>query len=138
MTSSYYLFGLIVSGVAKPGELMAIMGASGSGKTTLLDVLNFRNQMKISGEVSLNGRVIQSEKALSFLSAYVTQQDLFFDTLTVKEHLTFHVICIYNNKYSVLNLSIIILQKAMLRLKSSLSNQDRLARIESVLNDVSK
>jgi ABC-type multidrug transport system ATPase subunit len=70
---------------------MAIMGASGSGKTTLLDVLNFRNKMKVSGLVAINGQQIRSEKSLSFVSAYVTQQDLFFDTLTVKEHLTFHV-----------------------------------------------
>ena len=70
---------------------MAIMGASGSGKTTLLDVLNFRNKMKVSGEIRINGELIKSEKALSFVSAYVTQEDLFFDTLTVKEHLTFHV-----------------------------------------------
>ena len=71
---------------------MAIMGASGSGKTTLLDVLNFRNKMKVSGEIRINGELIKSEKALSFVSAYVTQEDLFFDTLTVKEHLTFHVV----------------------------------------------
>ena len=39
----------------------------------------------------MNGQIVKSVKQLSFLSGYVTQDDLFFDTLTVKEHLTFHV-----------------------------------------------
>jgi ABC-type multidrug transport system ATPase subunit len=67
------------------------MGASGSGKTTLLDVLNCRTKLKFYGSVKMNGQVVNSVKQLSFISGYVTQDDLFFDTLTVKEHLTFHV-----------------------------------------------
>ena len=31
------------TGVARPGELVAIMGASGAGKSTLLNALTFRN-----------------------------------------------------------------------------------------------
>jgi ABC-type multidrug transport system ATPase subunit len=69
------------------------MGSSGSGKTTLFNVLNFRNKkkLKINGSIKINGVPIKSAKALSFISGYVEQEDSFIDTLTVKEHLTFHV-----------------------------------------------
>ena len=63
------------------------------GKTTLLNVLNFRNRgnLKIKGEVKLNGQVINSTAALASLSGYVQQEDLFIGTLRVKEQLKFQV-----------------------------------------------
>jgi len=44
--------------VAKPGSLLAIMGASGAGKTTLLNLLNMRNggNLQITGHVKINGK----------------------------------------------------------------------------------
>ena len=68
-------------------------GASGSGKTTLLNVLNFRNRgnLKINGEVKINGCTVKSVEAFANLSGYVQQEDVFIDTLQVKEQLKFQV-----------------------------------------------
>ncbi len=64
------------------------------GKTTLLNVLNFRNRgnLKITGDVKINGQVIGSPTALAAISGYVQQEDLFVGTLKVKEQLKFQVI----------------------------------------------
>ena len=85
VTLKQILFG--ASGCVRPGEIMALMGPSGSGKTTLLNVLGGRTTMRLSGEVTLNGeRLVKSMKRRI---AYVMQQDIFFDHLTVREQLTF-------------------------------------------------
>ena len=43
----------LVSGICRPGELIAIMGASGAGKTTLLNVLTARSggNLRIQGSL---------------------------------------------------------------------------------------
>ena len=80
------------NGIVRPGEMLALMGASGAGKTTLLNILNFRSggNLKVTGEVMINGQLANS-KIMSVLSCYIQQNDLFFGTLTVEEHLNFHV-----------------------------------------------
>ncbi|KAK5645430.1 hypothetical protein RI129_006730 [Pyrocoelia pectoralis] len=82
-----------VSGIARPGELLAILGASGAGKTTLLNVLTARSssRMVVSGLRCANGVPISSN-ALTNKLAYVQQDDLFIGTLTVKEHLIFQAL----------------------------------------------
>ncbi|XP_025016853.1 protein white isoform X4 [Tetranychus urticae] len=81
-----------VSGQAKPGNLLAILGASGAGKTTLLNVLTGQNlnKLAIEGQVFLNNEPITIER-LSSCSSYVQQDDLFFGVLTVREHLQFQL-----------------------------------------------
>jgi len=87
------LFALAVSGVAHPGELLAIMGASGAGKTTLLNTLMFRSlpNVEVSGRRAVNG-VSVTCITVAGLAAYVQQDDLFIGTLTVREHLVFQVL----------------------------------------------
>lgn len=62
-----------VSGIARPFEILAIMGASGSGKTSLLNTLNFRNMssFKINGDIKVNGQPIDSLETISTISGYV-------------------------------------------------------------------
>lgn len=81
-----------VSGQAKPGEILALMGPSGSGKTSLLDVLAGRSVYQ-EGQIFLNHAEITNApskvKALKRKIAYIKQQDIFFDHLTVKDQLTY-------------------------------------------------
>ncbi|KAG8177288.1 hypothetical protein JTE90_029424 [Oedothorax gibbosus] len=101
-----------VSGSAKPGHLLAIMGASGAGKTTLLNVLTNRNlrRLNVEGEVLVNGQNVG--KSISRMSAYVQQDDLFIGTLKVREHLIF---------------------QALLRMDENISYEDRMQRVDEVI-----
>jgi len=56
-----------ISGSAKPGELLSIMGPSGGGKTSLLNSLS-RRQKITSGTVLLNGKKLP--RFLSFLCLF--------------------------------------------------------------------
>ncbi|GFQ06839.1 ABC transporter g family member 16 [Phtheirospermum japonicum] len=78
-----------VSGEARDGEIMAVMGASGSGKSTLIDALaNRMAKGSLKGSVTLNGEPLDS-KVMKVISAYVMQDDLLHPMLTVEETLMF-------------------------------------------------
>lgn len=83
-----------VSGIARPGELLAVMGSSGAGKTTLLNSLAFRSpagvQVSHSAIRALNGVPVNA-KQLRARCAYIQQDDLFIGSLTAREHLIFQV-----------------------------------------------
>ncbi|KAH7695797.1 Protein WHT-2, partial [Aphelenchoides avenae] len=75
-----------VSGMAEPGQFVALMGASGAGKTTLLNALIARNLqgLEVKGEVLVDGRLLGRHITNS---GYVQQDELFVANLTVREHL---------------------------------------------------
>lgn len=74
-----------ISGQAKSGELLAIMGASGAGKSSLLDILAKKCKSGyVTGEILVNEMQISNDQFKS-LVGYVDQEDTLMSTLTVYE-----------------------------------------------------
>ncbi|KAK7337002.1 hypothetical protein VNO77_17558 [Canavalia gladiata] len=104
-----------ISGEARDGEIMAVLGASGSGKSTLIDALADRiSKESLKGTVTLNGDVLESS-LLKVISAYVMQDDLLFPMLTVEETLMF---------------------SAEFRLPRSLSKSKKKARVQALIDQL--
>lgn len=74
-----------IHGVARPGEITAIMGASGAGKTTFLDILARKNKRgEVSGDFFVNGEKVGDVDFRSVVG-FVDQEDTMLPTLTVHE-----------------------------------------------------
>ncbi|KAL6649709.1 hypothetical protein ACP70R_013933 [Stipagrostis hirtigluma subsp. patula] len=80
-----------ISGEAREGEILAVLGASGAGKSTLIDALAGRIQREsLRGGVALNGEpLLDDGRLLRVISAYVMQDDLLYPMLTVAETLMY-------------------------------------------------
>jgi ATP-binding cassette subfamily G (WHITE) protein 2 len=79
-----------VSGYAQVGELSLMLGSSGSGKTSLLMALAGALTSKkfgLSGELSLHGSIARCGRKKQVGVAFITQQDMLFSHLTVRETL---------------------------------------------------
>ncbi|XP_054798832.1 ABC transporter G family member 22-like [Prosopis cineraria] len=106
----YILHG--ITGSVRPGEILALMGPSGGGKTTLLNILSGRTRFN-SGSITYNDRPYT--KSLKKRIGYVTQDDVVFPHLTVKETLTY---------------------VALLRLSKDLSITQKKERVMNVLSEL--
>ncbi|RZC91589.1 hypothetical protein C5167_027654 [Papaver somniferum] len=104
-----------ISGEAREGEILAILGPSGSGKSTLIDALANRiSKESLEGSVTINGEALDSG-VLKMISAYVMQDDLLFPMLTVEETLLF---------------------SAEFRLPRSLSKTKKMERVQAVIDEL--
>ncbi|XP_046994893.1 protein scarlet-like [Schistocerca americana] len=77
-----------VTGVVRPGTLVAMLGGSGAGKTTLMAALAHRSPAGtlVDGDIRVNGQPVGP--GMRRLSGYMHQHELFVGSLTVREHLT--------------------------------------------------
>jgi len=105
-----------VNGIARPGEVLAIMGASGAGKSTLLNTLLFRNLqgLQVTGSRIANKSLV-TPTSLTAVSGYVQQDDLFISSLTVREHLLF---------------------QARVRMDKDIPREQRIIRVQEVINEL--
>jgi len=81
-----------VNGAVLPGQFLSIIGASGAGKTTLLNYLSGRlisTGLTKTGQVLVNGVNRDQIRGFTAFSAYVQQDDILFQTMTVRECLEF-------------------------------------------------
>jgi len=99
-------------GKAEPGKLLTILGPSGCGKTSLLNALASRNR-ESTGTVLYNGEAWTDE--LAGQCAYMNQEDLFLEQITVREHL---------------------IVTSQLKMDASTTEAQRLARIDAVIAEL--
>ncbi|GJS95120.1 ABC transporter G family member 22 [Tanacetum coccineum] len=77
-----------INGMVNPGEVLALMGPSGCGKTTLLSLLGGRvTDANQGGSITYNDQLYS--KFLKSRIGFVTQDDILFPHLTVKETITY-------------------------------------------------
>lgn len=77
-----------VSFSVEEGELFGLLGANGSGKTTMFNMMAGLLKPS-SGDVHILGKNIKKSKEFVRDIGMVTQQDSFYETLTVRENLEF-------------------------------------------------
>ncbi|KAI3457490.1 hypothetical protein Pfo_014153 [Paulownia fortunei] len=102
-----------ITGVVRPGEMLAMLGPSGSGKTTLLTALGGRLVGHLGGSITYNGKPFSN--AMKRNTGFVTQDDVLYPHLTVTETLVY---------------------TALLRLPRTLSKEQKEQHAEAVINQL--
>ncbi|CDP08055.1 unnamed protein product [Coffea canephora] len=102
-----------VSGLAMPGEMLAMLGPSGSGKTTLLTALGGQLGGSLTGSITYNGQSFSH--VMKRNTGFVTQDDILYPHLTVNETLVF---------------------TALLRLPNSLTKEENVMLAEAVITQL--
>ena len=72
------------SGIAREGDITALIGSSGAGKTSLLNLLAHKlvaSTGKITGTISFKNQKINKTK-MKNISSYLRQEDIFHVNLT--------------------------------------------------------
>lgn len=76
-----------LTGIVKPGSVVAVIGPSGAGKSSFLDALAGRKPgNEISGKIAINGR---TNIPIKHVSRYCVQEEALFGNLTVFETLMY-------------------------------------------------
>jgi ABC-type multidrug transport system fused ATPase/permease subunit len=74
----------------KPFHVTAIMGPSGAGKTSLLSLLRGQaHYATIEGEITVNGHEVGSLEPFKHQTAYVPQDDIVNDDLSVEDNILY-------------------------------------------------
>ncbi|XP_028782874.1 ABC transporter G family member 25-like [Neltuma alba] len=103
-----------ITGMASPGQILAVLGPSGSGKSTLLNAISGRLKGDgLAGTVLANGAKLS--KTILRRTGFVSQDDLLYPHLTVRETLVF---C------------------SLLRLPTSLSKKEKMEVVDSVISEL--
>uniref|UniRef100_A0A0C9S664 TSA: Wollemia nobilis Ref_Wollemi_Transcript_15471_2810 transcribed RNA sequence n=1 Tax=Wollemia nobilis TaxID=56998 RepID=A0A0C9S664_9CONI len=102
-----------VTGMVCPGEILAMLGPSGSGKTTLLSAVGGRLEGKVSGSILFNGQ--RFGKSMKRKTGFVTQDDVLYPHLTVRETLVY---------------------AALLRLPRALSRQEKREHVDAIIGEL--
>ncbi|KAI1420802.1 ABC-2 type transporter-domain-containing protein [Xylaria sp. FL1777] len=101
-----------VNGYAKPGLLVALVGASGAGKTTLLNTLAQRQRVGVvSGEMFVDGRPLEPDFQRN--TGFCLQGDLHDGTQTIREAIEF---------------------SALLRQEASVPRSEKLAYVDKIID----
>lgn len=82
-----------LTGIARPKEIIGLLGPSGAGKTVLLNVFSDRLYAPAGAvykrKVTINNGQELTRDLFGKIGAYVMQDDVLLETLTPKECLTF-------------------------------------------------
>lgn len=101
-----------VNGYAKPGLMVALVGASGAGKTTLLNTLSQRQKMGVvSGDMLVDGKPLDVDFQRG--TGFCEQMDLHDGTATIREALEF---------------------SAILRQDRNVARQEKLAYVDKIID----